>query len=106
MNSILRTAEVVYRLITARYRGARACNSDFHRVPVTSTHSTPSSKLSARVRSATADPHTTGQAISGASAGGACFNDCATIFSSPEPACSKVIPLPVKFLKQREEYRF
>jgi hypothetical protein len=79
-------------LIVARYLGASVCNSAFHRGPETSTRNTPSAKLSARVRSATADPQTTGHAISGASAGGACRNDCATIFSSPEPACSKFNP--------------
>jgi hypothetical protein len=88
-NSILRTAWVINRLITAKYRGARACSSDFQRCPETSTRNTPSSKLKARVRSATAEPQTTGQAMSGASARGASRNDCATIFSKPEPACSK-----------------
>src|SRR4029077_6564429 len=55
---------------------------------VTATRSTPSRKLRARVRSATAEPHTTGHAISGAWAGGACRNDRATILSRSDPACS------------------
>ena len=78
----------------ARYRGASACNSDFHRWPFTSTRNTPSEKARARVRSATAEPQTTGQAISGASARGASRNDCATIFSRPDPACCTRVPSP------------
>ena len=89
-NSILRTATAVYRLIIARYRGARSCSSAFQRWPATSTRKTPSSKRSARVRSATADPQTTGHAKSGPSAGGASRKDFATIFSSPDPADSKL----------------
>src|SRR5579872_884769 len=89
-NSIRRTASVVYRLIAARYRGASACSSDFHPVSGTATRSTPSAKLSARVRSATAEPHTTGHAIRGASSGGACRKDLATIFSNSEPADCKM----------------
>ena len=75
--------------MAARYRGASICSSDFHLVSGTATRSTPSAKLRARVRSATAEPHTTGHAISGASNGGACRNDRATIFSNSEPVGSK-----------------
>ena len=75
--------------MAAKYLGASACNSDFHPVSGTATRRTPSLKLNACVRSATADPQTTGHAISGASDGGACRSDRATIFSSSDPAGSK-----------------
>jgi hypothetical protein len=44
------------------------------------------------VRSATADPQTTGHAMSGPSSRGANRKDCATIFSNPDPARSKSFP--------------
>ena len=87
-NSILRTAAPVYRLMTARYRGASVCNSSFHPLSATATESTPSAKRRACVRSATTDPHTIGHAIKGASAGGACRKERATILSNINPACS------------------
>ena len=49
---------------------------------------TPPAKLAARVRSATADPQTSGHAISGASVSGIRRSESARIFSSPAPAGS------------------
>src|SRR5580704_1590364 len=46
----------------------------------------------ARVRSATTDPHTNGQARSGASPCGTRRSDPTTIFSNPAPACSNATP--------------
>src|SRR6202521_4274636 len=57
-----------------------------HPASATSTRRIPSEKLSARVRSATALPHATGQASSGLSAAGARCRALATMVSKPEEA--------------------
>src|SRR5581483_10428049 len=87
-----RTGCNVYLLMELRYRGARPCSSDFQPASGTATRKIPSLKLRARVRSATAEPQTTGQAIKGAWVGGACRSDCATILSSSDPARSTSTP--------------
>src|SRR6202040_82746 len=57
-----------------------------HPASATSTRRIPSEKLSARVRSATALPHATGQASSGLSSAGARCRALATMVSKPEEA--------------------
>jgi hypothetical protein len=58
------------RLIAATYRGASAVNSRCHPLSATSTRRTPSEKLNARVRSATALPQATVHASSALSSAG------------------------------------
>ena len=65
-NSIRLTVLAAYLLITARYCGARRCNSVRHPVSGTSTFKVPAENSSARVRSATVDPQVSGHASSGA----------------------------------------
>src|SRR5262249_47330604 len=69
--------------------GASACSSRRQPVSGTSTHKTPSTNSTARVRAATALPHAKGQASSGACSGGAFFTDRATTLSSPAEAGCK-----------------
>jgi hypothetical protein len=87
-NSIRDTVCPAYRLIIATYRGANACNSRFHAASATSTRKIPAANVTARVRSATAEPHTNGQANTGASFRGTRRMDPATTPSRRVPACS------------------
>ena len=87
-NSIWDTVCPAYRLIIATYRGASACNSRFHPVSATSTRKMPAANVTARVRSATAEPHTNGQADTGASFRGTRRMDPATTPCRRVPACS------------------
>lgn len=78
----MRLTPETYRLMTARYFGARRCSSVRHAESGTSTRNTPRENSSARVRFATTAPQVTGQANNGASDAGAFFSDPATIFST------------------------
>src|ERR1019366_6612604 len=83
----MRLTEVAeYLLIRATYRGARLASSRRHPASATSTRSTPSEKLSARVRSATALPHATGQASNALSRAGARWRALAMTVSRPAAA--------------------
>jgi hypothetical protein len=90
-NSTRSTRCPAYRFSIATYRAASACSSRFHPASGTSTFNTASANSTARVRSATADPQTKGHASIGASPGATRRKEFTTIFSNPEPACSKQI---------------
>jgi hypothetical protein len=85
-NSMRFTAIAEYLLTRAKYRGARSASSRRQPASATSTRNMPSEKLSARVRSATALPHTTGHASNGLSSTGARWSALTIMFSNPAEA--------------------